>query len=180
MLNKLYKSKGIPTEKAEIIIDYYEPLFKAKYDDHNKRRKDLEIFLNITANYDNLEILLSDMALDPPRDSVADVGAEDSENEFLTLSTIHSAKGLEWHTVFIIHAIEGFFPSSQSFQNLESLEEERRLMYVASTRAKQNLYISYPMNIFDRHNGMTLSKPSRFISDVSDDLAEEWLLEEEN
>ncbi len=52
-------------------------------------------------------------------------------------------------------------------------------MYVAATRAKQNLYISYPMNIFDRHNGMTLSKPSRFISEVSEDLAEEWLLEEE-
>jgi DNA helicase-2/ATP-dependent DNA helicase PcrA len=60
------------------------------------------------------------------------------------------------------------------------LEEERRLMYVAATRAKQNLYITYPMNIFDRFSGTTLSKKSRFIEDVSEDIAEEWLLEEDN
>ena len=178
-LHKIHISKSLPTELAEIVLEYYEPLFKSKYDDFNKRKKDLEIFINITENYKSLSSLLSDMALDPPQDSVADVSQEDRDDEYLTLSTIHSAKGLEWHTVFIIHAIEGFFPSSMSFDKIESLEEERRLMYVAATRAKQNLFISYPMNIFDRHNGMTLSKPSRFISDVNEDLAEEWLLEEE-
>jgi len=67
-----------------------------------------------------------------------------------------------------------------SYSKIETLEEERRLMYVAATRAKQNLYISYPMNIFDRHNGMTLSKPSRFIADVTEELAEEWLLEDDS
>ena len=109
------------------------------------------------------------------------IGVEetDKEREYLTLSTIHSAKGLEWHSVFIIHAIDGFFPSSQSMESQETLEEERRLMYVASTRPKQNLYISYPMNIFDRYSGMTFSKPSRFIDGVSEELAEEWLLENE-
>ena len=178
-LHRLHTTKQLPTELSEIVLDYYDPLFRAKYDDHNKRKKDLEIFINITANYKNLTSLLADMALDPPTDSVADISEEDHEDEHLTLSTIHSAKGLEWHTVFIIHAVEGFFPSSMSYSKIETLEEERRLMYVAATRAKQNLYISYPMNIFDRHNGMTLSKPSRFISEVSEDLAEEWLLEED-
>ncbi len=179
LLNKIHTEKSLPVEKADEVLKYYEPLFRNKYDDFNKRKKDLEIFLNIANNYKTLEVLLTDMALEPPQDSVIDIEAEDQEKEYLTLSTIHSAKGLEWHTVFIIHAIEGFFPSSQSAQSLDALEEERRLMYVASTRAKQNLYITYPMNIFDRYSGTTLSKPSRFISHIDEEIAEEWIIEEE-
>ncbi|MCB9209936.1 MAG: ATP-dependent helicase [Ignavibacteriales bacterium] len=178
-LYRIHTSRQLPTELTEIVLDYYEPLFKAKYDDFNKRKKDLDIFINITENYTNLTTLLADMALEPPTESMADISEEEKDNEYLTLSTIHSAKGLEWHSVFIIHAVEGFFPSSMSYNKIESLEEERRLMYVAATRAKNNLYISYPMNIFDRHNGMTLSKPSRFIAEISEELAEEWLLEED-
>ncbi len=178
LLSNLRNDFPKPADKTEIALQYYFPLFKAKYDDFNKRTKDLEIFSNIVHNYDNLEKLLTDMALDPPTDSVADVDAPDKENELLTLSTIHSAKGLEWHTVFILHAMEGYFPSSQSLEKTETLEEERRLMYVASTRAKQNLYVCYPMHIFDRQSGFTISKPSRFIADVDEELAEEWLLEE--
>ncbi len=179
LLNSIHTKQELPSKKAEQVMQYYEPLFKAKYDDFNKRRKDLEIFLNITENYRSLDSLLADMALDPPLESVIDVDAEAKEDEFITLSTIHSAKGLEWHSVFIIHALEGYFPISRSFDSLEDLEEERRLMYVASTRAKQNLYICYPMHIFDREKGMTFSKPSRFIAGIKDDLAEEWLLEED-
>ncbi|RJP61094.1 MAG: ATP-dependent helicase [Ignavibacteriales bacterium] len=179
LLNSIHTKQELPSKKAELVMQYYEPLFKAKYDDFNKRRKDLEIFLNITENYRSLDSLLADMALDPPLESVIDVDAEAKEDEFITLSTIHSAKGLEWHSVFIIHALEGYFPISRSFDSLEDLEEERRLMYVASTRAKQNLYICYPMHIFDREKGMTFSKPSRFIAGIKDDLAEEWLLEED-
>ncbi|HEX2865547.1 MAG TPA: ATP-dependent helicase [Ignavibacteriales bacterium] len=178
LLNKIHTKESSPTEKAGLVLDYYYPLFKGKYDDFNKRKKDLDILLNITENYKTLDTLLADMALDPPRDSVIDVDSEIHEDEYVTLSTIHSAKGLEWHSLFIIHAMEGFFPSGQSFDSFEALEEERRLMYVASTRARQNLYISYPMSIFDREKGMTFSKPSRFIAGIKDDLAEEWLLEE--
>lgn len=178
-LHRLHTSRQLPIELLEIVLYYYQPLFKSKYDDHNKRKKDLDIFVNIAENYKNLTTLLTDMALEPPTESVADISEEERDNEYLTLSTIHSAKGLEWHTVFIIHAVEGFFPSSMAYDKIESLEEERRLMYVAATRAKQNLYITYPMNIFDRHNGVTLSKPSRFIADVTENLAEEWLLEED-
>ena len=178
IVHDLNKSQETPTEKAEKAIKYYDPLFVSKYDDFNKRKKDLEAFVNISQNYRSLQSFLADMALEPPQDSVTDVVAEDNEDEKLILSTIHSAKGLEWHSVFIIHALEGMFPSGQSYESIESLEEERRLMYVASTRAKQNLFVSYPMNIFDRIQGVTISKPSRFIEDISDDLAEEWLLEE--
>jgi DNA helicase-2/ATP-dependent DNA helicase PcrA len=179
LLYEIQKKDQSPAQRAEEVYYYYEPLFKDKYDDFNKRKKDLEMFMNISQNYKSLDSFLADMALDPPSDSVADVDATDKEKDYLTLSTIHSAKGLEWHSVFIIHAVDGFFPSSQSFENLDSLEEERRLMYVASTRAKQNLYVSYPMNIFDRRQGFTFSKPSRFIAGIGEELAEEWLLEED-
>lgn len=178
-LYNLQKKKLTPSEMVQSVYEYYWDLFKANYDDWNKRKKDLEIFLNIVENYSSVDTLLSDMAIEPIIDSVVDIGAEDKENEFVTLSTIHSAKGLEWHTVFIIHAVEGYFPSSRSAENLEQLEEERRLMYVASTRAKKNLFITYPMNLYDREAGSTLSKPSRFISEITPDLAEGWLLEEE-
>jgi DNA helicase II / ATP-dependent DNA helicase PcrA len=177
-LHEIHTKNQLPADKAELAYKYYEPLFTEKYDDYNKRKKDLDIFINIAENYRSLESFLSDMALEPPRDSVIDVESPDNEREYLTLSTIHSAKGLEWHTVFILHAIEGFFPSSQSFDKFETLEEERRLMYVASTRAKQNLYVCYPMHIFDRQNGMTFSKPSRFIEGINESMADQWLLEE--
>ncbi len=178
LLYQLHTKQMLPSEKAQLVVDYYYPLFKEKYDDYNKRYKDLEIFLNITENYKSLDSLLADMAIEPVIDSVIDIESPDKEEEYLTLSTIHSAKGLEWHTVFIIHAVEGYFPSSRSVESLEQLEEERRLMYVASTRAKQNLFVTYPMNLFDRAAGMTFSKPSRFITEMNPDLAEGWLLDE--
>ncbi|MCF8267530.1 MAG: ATP-dependent helicase [Ignavibacteriales bacterium] len=177
-IKKLTGKKALPSDLSGQVYDYYYPHFKSTYDDHNKRHKDLEIFLNISENYNDLQDFLADLALEPPNESVVDISATDKEKEFLTLSTIHSAKGLEWHSVFVIHAVEGFFPSSQSFENLDTMEEERRLMYVAVTRAKQNLYVSYPMNIFDRYRGVTFSKPSRFIAGIDESLAEEWLLEE--
>ena len=179
LLYELQKKKLLPSEMVQKVYDYYWDLFKANYDDWNKRKKDLEIFQNIVENYTSLDTLLSDMAIEPIIESVVDVDATDKEEEYVTLSTIHSAKGLEWHSVFIIHAVEGYFPSARSIESLETLEEERRLMYVASTRAKNNLFITYPMNLYDREAGITLSKPSRFISDITPDLAEGWLLEED-
>lgn len=179
LLHELQKKKYMPSEMVQKVYNYYWELFKANYDDWNKRKKDLDIFQNIVENYTSIDSLLSDMAIEPIIESVLDVDAADKEEEYVTLSTIHSAKGLEWHSVFIIHAVEGYFPSARSVENLDSLEEERRLMYVASTRAKNNLFVSYPMNLYDREAGMTLSKPSRFISEISPDLAEGWLLEEE-
>lgn len=179
LLYELQKKKLLPSEMVQKVYDYYWDLFKANYDDWNKRKKDLEIFQNIVENYTSVDTLLSDMAIEPIIESVVDVDATDKEEEYVTFSTIHSAKGLEWHSVFIIHAVEGYFPSARSIESLETLEEERRLMYVASTRAKNNLFITYPMNLYDREAGITLSKPSRFISDITPDLAEGWLLEED-
>ena len=116
--------------------------------------------------------MLLDIVIEPPTRSVIDIEPESKEREFLTLSTIHSAKGLEWKVVFVISALDGRFPSSKAIENSEDLEEERRLMYVACTRAKNYLYISYPTNVYDRASGVILMKPSRLLEVLEENLIE--------
>jgi DNA helicase-2/ATP-dependent DNA helicase PcrA len=171
--------EGAPAEALGPLYDYYFPLLKRKYDDYPKRIKDLEHLRTMCARYRSLERFLAEITLEPPQASVAGVVAPEPEREQLVLSTIHSAKGLEWHSVFIISAVEGRFPSAQSFGRPEELEEERRLMYVATTRAKENLYVLYPVEMYDWASGMALSKPSRFVADLGEDLLEHWVLTEE-
>ena len=173
-----------PREQVDLIVQYYGPILKRNNPDdseYSRRQRDLEQFANIAEGYRNVDRLLSDMALEPPNSSVGDVLATDRDEEgVLTLSTIHSAKGLEWHSVFIIEAVEGRFPSLYNKED-DDLEEERRLMYVAATRAKENLFISYPINIFDRATGMVLSKPSRFLEDIPRRILKPvFLIEEED
>jgi DNA helicase-2/ATP-dependent DNA helicase PcrA len=162
-----------PAEQTQYLMQYYAPILKRTHpDDHPKRLRDLEHFQGITDRYRSLERLLADMALEPPNDSVAGVLAVDPDEGPVILSTIHSAKGLEWHSVFIIWALEGRFPSFYNINTEEELEEERRLLYVAATRAKENLFISYPIKIFDRGLRMVLSRPSQFIEGISEELLE--------
>jgi DNA helicase-2/ATP-dependent DNA helicase PcrA len=165
-------------EKVDRLIDYYRPIMKGKYDDYNKRLKDVEMFAEIAARYRSLGSFLADMALEPPTESV--IGMEPGhEDEKLILSTIHSAKGLEFNSVFLIWALDGRFPSIYAANSLDSMEEERRLMYVATTRPKDRLIITYPTNIYDRESGMVLSKPSRFIEVIPEEIAERWVVAEE-
>ena len=170
-----------PAEQLEAVVRYYLPILKRTHrDDFPKRQKDLEHFTVITERYRSLDRLLADMALEPPNDSVGDTLAINREEEgLLTLSTIHSAKGLEWHSVFIIWAVDGRFPSLYNTDE-DEFEEERRLMYVAATRAKENLFITYPINIFDRATGMVLCKPSRFLDGISKRILEPVMLMEED
>lgn len=165
-----------PEEKVSRLQSYYHPLFKQRYEDHTKRKKDLEAFEQIAARYKNTGTLLADLALEPPNESIADVDSPGKDDEVLTLSTIHSAKGLEWHSVFLIYALDGRFPISRAVNSIEELEEERRLMYVACTRAKDNLFITYPINIYDRDTGMILTKPSRFLEGLGQNMLEPWVI----
>jgi len=165
-------------EKVDRLTEYYRPVMKGKYDDYNKRLKDVEMFGEIAGRYRSLNSFLADMALEPPTESVVGI-EEGKEDEQLVLSTIHSAKGLEWNTVFLIWALDGRFPSLYAAERLEAMEEERRLMYVATTRAKDHLIVTYPINIYDRESGMVLSKPSRFIADIPEDIGERWVVAEE-
>ncbi|MFH1479273.1 MAG: ATP-dependent helicase [Candidatus Omnitrophota bacterium] len=134
-----------PLEVIRIIKEYYEPIFKERYDDFNKRSGDLASLEKIASRYENIQDLLVDMALEPPETNIAKKDLHNLDGSRLVLSTIHSAKGLEWHSVFIIHVAEGYIPSYQSMGNDESIEEERRLLYVAMTRAKENLYLFKPL-----------------------------------
>ncbi len=162
-----------PSEQAQYLMQYYQPVLKQNYpDDYPKRLRDLEHFQGMTERYRSLERLLSDMALEPPGDSIGGVLAVDPGEGPLVLSTIHSAKGLEFHSVFIIWALEGRFPSFYNTGSADELEEERRLLYVAATRAKQNLFISYPTRVFDRNLRMVLSQPSQFIDGMSTRMLE--------
>jgi DNA helicase-2/ATP-dependent DNA helicase PcrA len=155
-------------------LTHYEPLARGKYDDYPKRLKDLEHLLTITARYRELRSFLNDLTLEPPT-SLADVATP--THDYLTLSTIHSAKGLEWEVVFIIWAAEGRFPAFYSQEKDEEMEEERRLMYVAATRARTYLAVIFPYVGYNRYLGMTINSPSRFIADIPYTLLEPWQVE---
>ncbi|TMA41170.1 MAG: hypothetical protein E6J83_12955 [Deltaproteobacteria bacterium] len=160
-----------PGEKVARVVGFYTPMLRHIHrDDFPKREKDLEHFITIAGRYRSLASLLSDMALEPPTDSVGDVLAADVEEGLLTLSTIHSAKGLEWHTVFVLWLVDGRFPSYLNLHDGDEVEEERRLLYVAVTRAKDNLYLSYPIDIYDRAAGMVLGQASRFVQDLPETI----------
>ena len=168
-----------PAEIVNEVIEYYRPVLKDKYDDFNKREKDLDHFEYLAGQYSNLENFISDLALEPPDASVEGMYKKNSADDALTISTIHPAKGLEWDSVFIIGAVDGRFPSAYSFNSEEELDEELRLMYVAATRAKNNLYITYPVDMYDYSMQMVLSKPSRFLDGLSEDVIEFWDIAEE-
>jgi DNA helicase-2/ATP-dependent DNA helicase PcrA len=170
-----FDSGPMPVAKmGEAIIKYYSPILKERHDDYPKREKDLEQLHAIMERYDNLEHFLTDMALEPPNNSVGNrLSTETPSQDRLVLSTVHSAKGLEWHTVFIIWALDGRFPSSQSLHKDEDLEEELRLMYVAATRARENLYFTYPGQVYDHSSGTMLNRPSRFIDMMPESILEQ-------
>jgi DNA helicase-2/ATP-dependent DNA helicase PcrA len=180
-LLRALRAEGVsPSAALERVLAYYEPILERVHpDDYPRRQRDLEHLVTISSRYRSIETMLSDFALEPPSDSVGGTLAEREEEGRLTLSTIHSAKGLEWHTVFLIWAADGKFPGQYSTQNADELEEERRLCYVAVTRAKRLLYLSYPIQYYDRASGFMPGRPSRFVADVKPELLRPMALVEE-
>lgn len=165
---------------AEAILQYYLPILKEHYyEDHPKREKDLENFMTIIANYQAIDGLLSDIALEPIDLSAIETKHAHHDESPMVLSTIHSAKGLEWHTVFLINMLDGILPSKYAIADSQSLDEELRLMYVALTRAKNLLYISYPIVTRQRGYDDYMSNPSRFLQKLPEDLYERIRLIEE-
>ncbi len=170
LLKEVDAQKHKPAEMVHIFLKYYQPLLKEKYDDFNKRLNDLDSLERIASRYNSLEQFLSDMALEPPERNIIEPGTRDKDDFPLTLSTIHSAKGLEWHTVFVIYVAEGHLPSYLSLEDKDAIEEERRLFYVAITRAKENLFLlkpridRSPRSYFDG-SGLVFTKASRFLEE---------------
>ncbi len=144
ILNDIDWTVERPVKILKTLLDFYTPLLMDHYDDYDKRLNDLGSLENIAERYLTLEEFLTDMALEPPEKSLVDKGVKTHGENDLILSTIHSAKGLEWHTVFLIYLAEGYLPSYQSISSDSAIEEERRLFYVAATRAKNNLYLLRP------------------------------------
>jgi len=183
----LVDSKKIqPSSLIDAFLDLYQPTFKLKYDDFTKRQSDIDSLKTIAERYQSLEEFLAEVTLDPPTTTQIDSIPENSDSEKITLSTIHSAKGLEWHSVFLISAVDGYIPSFQSLGDLSQIEEERRLLYVALTRAKQNLFIIKPnLNLsgsnYYRFSGVQFSKVSRFLEEgqILKDFTEQCILEED-
>jgi DNA helicase-2/ATP-dependent DNA helicase PcrA len=173
-------SDGRPSDQLAEVVDYYLPIMRVAYpDDYPKRERDIEHFQNLAERYRSLESMLADMALEPPSDSIGDVLAVDPEEGYVTLSTIHSAKGLEWRVVFLIWAADGRFPGPMSVRP-DELEEERRLMYVASTRARDEYYISYPIYMMDRQFGHVMGRVSRFLEDLDTNVLPTAMLQEDD
>ncbi|MDD5119774.1 MAG: ATP-dependent helicase [Candidatus Omnitrophica bacterium] len=162
--------KHAPAKIIEKFLKFYQPLLKIKYDDFNKRLADLDSLLRIAERYKSVEQFLVDIALEPPERMIVEPGRKDRFDTPLTLSTIHSAKGLEWHTVFLIYVAEGHLPSYLSLETEDEVEEERRLFYVASTRAKVNLFLLKPhvdrsARSFMDGGGSVFTQVSRFLED---------------
>jgi len=177
MLKRVDKKKNLsPDTLIGLIVEYYSVILRTLYDDYPRRLKDLDQLAAIAAHYDDLIDFLNDLSLEPPKNSIDNILSVDHDEDLLVLSTIHSAKGLEWHSVHVIEALDGRFPSFSAFKGKDEMEEERRLMYVAMTRAQENLYISYPLSTWDHAVGGLLTKPSRFIEEIDRNSLEKWEL----
>jgi DNA helicase-2/ATP-dependent DNA helicase PcrA len=149
-----------PRAQIAAVERFYRPILQARYDDHTRRQREIEHLLAIAKRYKTPEELLADVALDPS-DSASEASARGQGT--VTLSTVHSAKGLEWNTLFVIWMMDGWFPSSRSVEALEDLEEERRLLYVAATRAKKHLYFTYPATAHEVGGPGSFTGVSRFL-----------------
>jgi DNA helicase II / ATP-dependent DNA helicase PcrA len=157
VLSTVLDSKS-PGEQLSSVLRFYRPLLKNKYDDSQRRGRDLEHLQSIAKRYKTSAKLLDDVALDPTE---AMDGNARRSGGFVTLSTVHSAKGLEWDNLFVIWMTDGWFPSNRFQDEFDDLEEERRLLYVATTRAKKDLSFVYPVNVYrgPEHDGApTLSR----------------------
>lgn len=165
-------------ESILILSDYYKPLCRREYDDADKRLVDLDVLSQIAKKYHSLALFLNDMVLDPLAESVIDTQHSKDEEKPLVLSTIHSAKGLEWKHVFIINCLDGIIPSMFAVDDDDGVDEELRLFYVAATRAKDMLYFSYPRTSYTTRTGDYLTKVSRFLEPINPEL-EPWVLDRE-
>jgi DNA helicase-2/ATP-dependent DNA helicase PcrA len=143
----------------------YDAVLREKYDRPEARLADLDQLRTIAAGYPGRGAFLAALALDPPSSTQDLAGGTESESDALVLSTVHSAKGKEWKAVFLIWVVDGWFPAARAVEDPDELEEERRLMYVALTRAKDELAVVYPMQVYGSRRGAdsATAQLSRFL-----------------
>jgi DNA helicase-2/ATP-dependent DNA helicase PcrA len=169
LLEDLAQSKKDLTTQVHQVRTFYSPLLEEIYDNPRPRARDLEQLEQIATRYKDRRTMLADITLDPPASTQDLAGPPLLDEDYLILSTIHSAKGLEWDTVYVIHAADGNIPSDMATGTPEGVEEERRLFYVALTRAKNSLYVCYPLRYYHYQGGFGdrygYAQLTRFLSD---------------
>jgi DNA helicase-2/ATP-dependent DNA helicase PcrA len=168
---------GQPNPPSEMITSVVEAIYddyaKVNFTNYELRQEDLNQLAAFARQFKDVNEFLSQLAL------ISNVDAEAAPNqtgdkEAVNLSTVHQAKGLEFHTVFVIWLTDGMFPSSRSMDQRKDLEEERRLFYVAITRAKDELYFTYPHMRLTGGYGDVFQRPSRFLKEIPNKLVEDW------
>ena len=172
LIESLRMEQAAPMYALEQVFEHYDPYLKAAYpDDYPKRQAGLEQLAQIGSAYQDLDVFLSDLSLEHPDN----LGGNEPPEDTLILSTVHSAKGLEWSAVIIIDLVEDRFPSRHAQMDVEAMEEERRLFYVACTRAKDYLGLSVPDTIHNR--AQSRSEPamvSPFVAELEPATFEEF------
>ena len=168
---------GKPNPPSEMITSVVEAIYddyaKTNFINYELRREDLNQLAAFARQFADAQEFLSQLAL------ISNVDAEPAPNaaadhEALNLSSVHQAKGLEFHTVFVIWLTDGMFPSTRSLETRDAVEEERRLFYVAITRARDELYLTYPHMRLNAGYGDVFQRPSRFLKEIPNQLLEDW------
>jgi len=168
---------GEPNPPSEMITSVVEAIYddyaKVNFANYQLRREDLDQLAAFARQFKDVHEFLSQLALISNVDAEA-APAQANEKEAVNLSSVHQAKGLEFHTVFVIWLTDGMFPSSRSLDTRDALEEERRLFYVAITRARDELYLTYPHMRLSGGYGDVFQRPSRFLQEIPNGLIEDW------
>ncbi|HEY9792896.1 MAG TPA: ATP-dependent helicase [Candidatus Obscuribacterales bacterium] len=177
--------KNKPSAQIELILaSGYSEYLRTTYENADSRLEDLHQLANYAARFDDVQNFLSELSLigserfgvpdGPAGQDAVDV---EEESDHIVLTSIHQAKGLEWQAVFVVWAADAKFPSARSLRDQTAIEEERRLFYVAVTRAKDELYVCYPLIESDYTRMSVIQRPSRFISEVGEDFFEVWSID---
>ena len=182
-LDELVDPEGVPLPPVEmmpcILEGAYLDYLKSKYSNADERLQDIVQLEQYSEGFDTMEEFLSQLSLlaGTDTDETAKRKGEQDDNA-VVLSSVHQAKGLEWNVVFVVWLAEGMFPNNRVLEEDnhgdDGLEEERRLFYVAVTRAKDELYLTWPMMWPNAHSGNTIQRPSRFLDEIPEDCVEEW------
>jgi len=168
MLLDLRKEELPVAAQVERLRRFYDPLVRVLYDNPKPRLRDLEQLEAVAQRYKSRSNFISDLTLDPPNSTADLAGPPHKDEDWLVLSTMHSAKGCEWKAVYVIHAADGMIPSDMATEDEESIEEERRLFYVAVTRAKDWLYVVFPLRYYYKRyalgDGHAYAQLTRFVT----------------
>lgn len=148
LLERLHDGASSWPSAIEAARDWFEPHLVARYPDAAVRKGDLDQLVRIAGQYATRERFLTELTLDPPEATSDEAGAPLLDEDYLILSTIHSAKGQEWTAVYVLNVVDGCIPSDMATGRPEDIEEERRLLYVAMTRAKDELHLLVPQRFY--------------------------------